>query len=116
MKDNSGQNSLSRLIALTKADGGKFYVIDESGEPALVIMGIDEYEQLLLRKVQGQLGDIEEINKKIAEVQAGEQEQLDEQGKLTAKQQAQEDLVSEVIDSTFSFETENQLRAELEDI
>lgn len=110
MKENEGQNSLSRLIALAKADGGKFYVIDESGEPALVIMGIDEYEQLLLRKVHNQLGDIEEINKKIAEAQAGEQDQL------SAKQQAQEDLVSEVIDSTFSFETENQLRAELEDI
>ncbi|MBU6447432.1 hypothetical protein KGQ24_01140 [Patescibacteria group bacterium] len=110
MKENEGQNSLSRLIALAKADGGKFYVIDESGEPALVIMGIDEYEQLLLRKVHNQLGDIEEINKKIAEAQAGEQDQL------SAKQQAQEDLVSEVIDSTFSFETENQQRAELEDI
>lgn len=110
MKDNESQNSLSRLIALAKADGGKFYVIDENGEPGLVIMGIDEYEQLLLRKVQGQLGDIEEINKKIAEAQAGEQNQMN------AKQHAHEELVSEVIDSTFSFESENQQRAELEDI
>lgn len=85
-------------------------MIDADGEPALVIMGIDEYEQLLLRKVQNQLGDVEQINKEIAEAQAGEQD------KLNAKQHAQEELVSEVIDSTFSFESENQQRAELEDI
>ncbi len=108
--DTGSNNTLNRLIQLAKADGGKFYVIDEHGEPVLVIMGIDEYEHMLLRKVQGQLGDIEEINKKIAEAQLSEYEQA------SAKQVAHDQMVSEVIDSTFSFETESQQRAGLEDI
>ncbi|MEK7075681.1 MAG: hypothetical protein AAB948_02730, partial [Patescibacteria group bacterium] len=79
-------------------------------------MGIDEYEKVLLKKDQNQLEDIDEINRKI--IQAQKQEDKVQ----TARQTAQEDLVSEVIDSTFSFEPEEvsatnmQNRAELEDI
>jgi hypothetical protein len=109
-------DNLKKLIDIAKAGGGKFFVIDEQGNPALVIMGIDEYEKVLLKKVQNQLEDIEEINQKI--IQAQKQEDLAQ----SAKQTAHEELVSEVIDSTFSFEPEEvpvtnmQNRAELEDI
>jgi hypothetical protein len=105
-------DNLQKLIQLAKADGGKFFVIDEKGEPSLVIMGIDDYENILLKKVQNQLEDIEAINQKIIEAQKAEME-------VQRKNTAQEDLVSEVIDSTFSFEPEipmSQQRAELEDI
>ncbi len=105
-------NNLQKLIQLAKADGGKFFVLDEKGEPSLVIMGIDDYEKILLKKVQNQLEDIEEINRKIIEAQKNE-------NIVTRRAAAQEELVSEVIDSTFSFEPEMpvaQRRAELEDI
>ncbi len=92
-------DNLQRLIQLAKADGGKFFVIDEQGNPQLVIMPVEEYEKVLLKKVQGQIEDIEEINQKIIEAQ-----KLEKQTMRSARQTAQEDLVSEVIDSTFEFE------------
>ena len=46
------ENSLQRLIELAKMDGGKFFVIDEKGNPSLVIMSIDAYEQMLLQQIE----------------------------------------------------------------
>lgn len=107
---------LQKLIQLAKADGGKFFVIDEKGNPSLVIMSVDEYENVLLKKVQNQVEDIEEINRKII---AAQKEDLAEQAKKTF----QEELRSEVIDSTFQFDpsetanqTEGEARAQWEDI
>lgn len=96
-------DNLQKLIQLAKADGGKFFVIDEKGNPVLVIMGVDEYEKVLLHKVENELQDLEEVNREIAEVA---QQQ-------TARQDAHDEMVSEVIDSTFSFEPE---QGELEEI
>ncbi|GAC1412130.1 MAG: hypothetical protein NVSMB66_0360 [Candidatus Doudnabacteria bacterium] len=104
-------DNLQKLIQLAKADGGKFFVLDEQGNPSLVIMNLDQYEALLLRKVSNQLEDIEEINRKIIDAQKSEE--------VYKKQSAQEDLVSEVIDSTFSLEPEMpmaQPRVDLEEI
>lgn len=80
-------NTLQQLVTIAKADGGKFFVIDETGQPVLVIMGIDDYEQVLMRKVQSQAADIEEANRLIMdaarrerahrqEVHQAEQDQL----------------------------------------
>jgi hypothetical protein len=96
-------DNLKKLIQLAKADGGKFFVIDDEGNPVLVIMDIAAYEKVLLKKLKAQ-PDVEEINKKITEAQVSEVDQ---------HQQEQEDLKSEVIDSTFEFEP---LRQELEEI
>lgn len=87
-------DNLKKLISLAKADGGKFFVIDENGEPQLVIMSIADYEKVLLKKIQNQIENIEEINLKIIEAQT-------EQGIHNSEQ---EQLKSEVIDSTFLFE------------
>lgn len=87
---------IQKLIELAKADGGKFFVIDEKGNPQLVILTVEQYESLLLRKVQNQTESIEEINKKIIEAQKQEQ--------ILMRQEEQDRLKSEVIDSTFSFE------------
>lgn len=107
---------LQRLIQLAKADGGKFFVIDEKGNPSLVIMSVEEYENVLLKKVQNQVEDIEEINRKIVEAQ---KEDLVQQ----ARKNLQEELRSEVIDSTFQFDpadtanqTEGEMKAQWEDI
>lgn len=90
-------DNLQKLIQLAKADGGKFFVIDEQGNPVLVIMGVDEYEKVLVKKVAAQVEDIEEINKRILETQKED---------LVADQRRsfQDELKSEVIDSTFEFE------------
>ena len=90
-------DNLKKLIELAKADSGKFFVIDENGNPQLVIMGIAEYEKVLLRKMHNQIEDIDEINKKIAVAKK-------QQDAETARQLEQEQLKSEVIDSTFMFE------------
>ena len=79
---------------MAKADGGKFFILDESGQPVLVIMGVDEYEKVLLRRVENQVADIDEANRLIMEAANREQSHLQEQ----------EMLKSEVIDSTFDFE------------
>jgi hypothetical protein len=89
-------DNLQRLIQLAKADGGKFFVIDENANPVLVIMGIDEYEQVLIKKMQNTVEDIEGINRQIQEVVISEDE--------NRKQELQDELKSEVIDSTFEFE------------
>lgn len=113
-------DNLQRLIQLAKADGGKFFVIDENGTPQLVIMPIDEYEKVLLKKVQGQIEDIEQINKKILEVQKSTEEFSGREPRPQSERQvAHDQLVSEVIDSTFEFEpppTTAQGKAEMEDI
>jgi hypothetical protein len=103
-------DNLQRLIKLAKADGGKFFVIDEKANPVLVIMDIDAYEALLLGRIQGQVSDIEEINNKIAEAQRDDE--------AVQHQILQDQLKSEVIDSTFEFEPKSDLegRAGLEDI
>ena len=62
-------SNLNDLINLAKADGGKFFVIDETGEPKLVIMPMEEYQKMLLGKLQKQVQDIEQINKLITKVQ-----------------------------------------------
>jgi len=65
--------SLQDLINLAKADGGKFFVIDESGDCKLVIMGVEDYQRLLLGKLQRQVLDIETINKEILKAQLEEE-------------------------------------------
>ena len=44
--------NLQDLISLAKADGGKFFVIDESGLLQLVIMSVEDYQRLLLGKLR----------------------------------------------------------------
>ncbi len=114
-------DNLQRLIQLAKADNGKFFVIDEQGNPSLVIMAIEEYEKVLLRKVASQVQDIEDINRKILEAQKIEKQSAAEAAELerqSYQDQLKSEVISEVIDSTFSFESENPYgpTQELEDI
>lgn len=65
--------NLNDIINLAKADGGKFFVIDETGEPKLVIMPVEEYQRLLLGKLQKQILDVEKINREILKAQMEEE-------------------------------------------
>ena len=58
-------SNLKDLINLAKIDGGKFFVVDEEGDAKLVIMGIEEYQKMLLGKLKKQVMDVEKINKEI---------------------------------------------------
>lgn len=64
--------NLNDIINLAKADGGKFFVMDESGEVKLIIMNIEEYQRMLLGKLKRQVEDIEKINKEIIKAQLEE--------------------------------------------
>jgi hypothetical protein len=92
-------DNLQRLIALAKADGGKFFVIDEQGVPQLVIMGIVEYEQVLIKKAQGSGTPIKAVKTESQPVNPESNEKA-----ISPKQNFNDDLRSEVIDSTFDFE------------
>ena len=110
--------NLQDLINLAKADGGKFFVMDESGEAHLVIMSVEDYERLLLGKLQRQVKqqseDIERVNKMITSAQLQETpvSPAPETPKPPVQQPtvryhqtiARPDLRAEVIDPSFDFE------------
>lgn len=113
-------SNLNDIINLAKADGGKFFVMDESGDAKLVIMSVEDYQRLLLgnlaKKVKQQTEDIEKINREILKAQllemATEQpipptipkpkimQPLVQEHKTIVRQ----DLREEVIDPSFDFE------------
>ncbi len=66
--------TLNDLINLAKVDGGKFFVMDENGEPKLVIMSLEDYQKLLLGKLKRQVEDVENINREILQAQMTEEE------------------------------------------
>jgi hypothetical protein len=101
--------NLQDIFNLAKADGGKFFVMDETGEPKLVIMDIDEYQKLLLGRVKREVEDIEEINTEILKAQL--QEPIADsvvaspEVKVEQKQKnGMVDMREEVIDPSFDFE------------
>lgn len=111
--------TLKDLINLAKADGGKFFVVDEKGDASLVIMSIEDYQKLLLGKLQRQVEDVEKINKQIIEAQlkeAGAGPEIPKPASPTAKPELFSprqdlngprrgvDLREEVIDPSFDFE------------
>lgn len=108
--------NLEDIIKLAKADGGKFFVMDEIGEAKLVIMSVDDYQRLLLGKLKRQVEDVEDINKIITQAQL--QEDLPSPTVSTQvtkgptvidrprvhEQRVGVDLRAEVIDPSFDFE------------
>lgn len=95
--------TLQDIFNLAKADGGKFFVLDEKGEPKLVILGIDDYQKLLLDKA---VSEAEKINEEIMEARLEEQQtpELPIQQPRVAPSQSSIDLREEVIDPSFDFE------------
>ena len=100
--------NLQDILNLAKADGGKFFVIDESGEAKLVIMSVEDYERLLLGKLQRQVEDVEQMNKEIISAQLDENQEpkIQPKGPTISTQQevSKTDLRAEVIDPSFDFE------------
>ncbi len=118
--------SIQDLINLAKADGGKFFVLDETGEAKLVILPLEEYQKLLLGKLQKQVNEVENINRKIIEAQLRDTTADQPISKLADQQISQSahqpinksvnqqvsqstnhirvDLREEVIDPSFDFE------------
>src|ERR1700722_5299556 len=93
--------SIKDIINLAKADGVKFFVIDEQGDPKLVIMGIEDYERMLIGKVAQQVEDIEQINREILRAQIQEPPIAPAP---TVRTRVSNDLRQEVIDPSFDFE------------
>lgn len=115
VRNNKNMANLQDLINIAKADGGKFFVIDENGDAKLVIMSIEDYQHLLLGKLQRQVEDVENINKMITKAQLSE-DQVPAVPQPTVRQVssgpavkqrhaiALPDLREEVIDPSFDFE------------
>jgi hypothetical protein len=102
-------SNLKDLIQLAKADGGKFFVMDEEGNASLVIMSVEEYQKMLLGKLQKQVFDVENINREIFKAQILENEKIANVEPVVQKRAVavQPDLRSEVIDPSFDFEAPN---------
>lgn len=109
--------NLQDIMKLAEADGGKFFVMDESGDVKLVIMGVEDYQRVLLRKLQKQIQDVEQINREIVEAQLTDAEPAAAPAELSVpKPRFQSpkvengttrkfaDLREEVIDPSFDFE------------
>lgn len=115
--------NLQDLINLANVDGGKFFVLDETGEAKLVILPLEEYQKLLLGKLQRQVNEVENINRKIIEAQLQESEKLKVESEKILRPSAPKpasqsinqqvsqstnhirvDLREEVIDPSFDFE------------
>jgi hypothetical protein len=106
--------NLQDLINLAKADGGKFFVIDESGEIKLVILPFEDYQRLHGRKSENEEADPETINRAITQAQLSEASEIIEpvspkpalKGPTVVQRQeiVRPDLREEVIDPSFDFE------------
>jgi hypothetical protein len=115
---NTRMATLQDIINLAKADGGKFFVIDESGDCKLVILQVEDYQRLLLGKLQKQVKqqaeDVEKINKEIIKAQLLEtdaplsevQKPPSPAGPVVQQRTPvpRVDLRAEVIDPSFDFE------------
>lgn len=64
---------LKKLIDTLKLTGGKLIIIDESGDPKVVLMSFQEFEDLAVSKISGELAKklakVEVINREITEAQ-----------------------------------------------
>lgn len=94
--------NLQDIFNLAKADGGKFFVMDEVGEPKLVILNIEEYQKLLLGKIKREVEDVEEINEEILKARMEDAPVMSPQ--VTSVRAPRVDMREEVIDPSFDFE------------
>ncbi len=110
-------SNLNDLINLAKADGGKFFVIDEEGNARVVIMSVEDYQELLLGKLKRQVEDVETINNEILKVQLADDQGFSskpakpiarptEKGPTATSYPpiSKNDLRAEVIDPSFDFD------------
>jgi hypothetical protein len=116
--------SLEDLIKLCGQDSGKVFVVDSAGDVQLVIMGVGEYQKMLVTKVAEQLADIEKINQEITQAQLVEAPEPPvaprelfksvafEESSVQANGLTRQDLRSEVIDPTFNFDAPDMYSAE----
>jgi hypothetical protein len=95
--------TLQDILKLAKADSGKFFVMDESGEVKLVIMPVEDYEKILVGRLQKTAVDIEQVNKEITKAQLTNQVEPDPSPILETRA-PRVDMRSEVIDPSFNFD------------
>jgi hypothetical protein len=119
-KDYYNMASLQDIIKLIGTDDSKAFIMDESGEVKLVVMGVGQYQRLLLGKLKQQIEDVESINRAILEAQLQENglpkptetkppspkfASMTEQ-QSEAQKPKRVDMRSEVIDPNFDFDAE----------
>ncbi|HVY67461.1 MAG TPA: hypothetical protein VHA30_01000 [Patescibacteria group bacterium] len=102
--------SFENIIKLAKTEGGKFFVMDETGDIKLVILPAGDYERLAkggkpAAKSEPAI-DAEKVNREILHAQLHdlEQEVAHPVSDFRSSQPPRVDLREEVIDPTFDFE------------
>jgi len=102
--------TLQDIINLANGDGGKLLVLDANGEPKLVILGIEDYQKLLMGKVKREVEEVEQINREIVKAQMEMPIQSAPVPHVPEKKAERKpafpmvDLREEVIDPSFDFE------------
>ncbi len=106
--------SLQDIIKLAQKESGKFFVVDETGEVKLVIMGIADFEKMMdLPKAPSKPAiDVEEVNKKITKAQLSEDAAPVDLGPAVHIQRPRVDMRAEVIDPNFDFESPIEIGVE----
>lgn len=117
--------SLQDIIELIKAEQGKAFIMDESGDVKLVIVGMEEYQRLQLGKLKAKIvEDPEAVNRRILEAQ------LEEEAKQALSETRPDfsnptkpqgvDLRSQVLDPDFNYNPNSDdaeaIKTEFEDI
>lgn len=77
---------LKRLFELVGSEGGKVFVVDETGEVKFVILNIDDYQKLkrtesievLSRRVEALSEQAENLNRAVTEAQMEDWSELEE--------------------------------------
>lgn len=65
--------SLQDIIKLIQAENGKAFIMDESGDVKLVIVGMEEYQRMQLGQLKAKIEDPEAVNRRILEAQLEEE-------------------------------------------
>ncbi len=95
------------LIKLCEGDNSKIFVVDEAGDVKLVVLGAEEFQNLLVGKLATQVEDIETINTEILKAQL--KDEIEPVAPAAPVRGAnglfpQVDMRAEVIDPTFDFD------------
>jgi hypothetical protein len=96
------------LINLTNGDNSKIFVVDDAGDVKLVVLGAEEFENLLVGKMEQAQVDAEIVNREILHAQLGDVETKPLNGDAVIKA-PRVDLRSEVIDPTFDFDAPEEV-------
>lgn len=98
--------SLQDIIKLIQAEHGKAFIMDESGDVKLVIVGMEEYQRMQLGNLKAKIEDPEAVNRRILEAQLEEEAKAiipESRADFSNPKPQRIDLRSQVMDPDFNY-------------